>query len=80
MKPTATSSHLWSSICKPFDSDQTIHHSRIEQSGTGCRPVAPRKSLRSRFAACLGIVCALVIGGLIMIIGGFPDDDPWSPY
>lgn len=80
MKPTETSSHLSLSLSKRFNSDQTIHHYRIEQSGTGCRPVAPRKSLRSRFAACLGIICAVVIGGLIMLIGGFPDEDPWSPY
>jgi hypothetical protein len=81
IKPIATSSDVsMSPLDDQVNRDQTIHHSLIDQSRAGRRPVAARKPLRRRFAACLGIVCAVAIGSLINLIGGFPDEDPWSPY
>ena len=79
MKAIANSSHVSMS---PSDDqvyrDPTMHHALVDQ--TGCRSVALRKSLRNRLRAGLGIICAVALGSLITLIGGFPDEDPWSPY
>ena len=50
------------------------------RSQTVGHPNVVRKPLLSRVAVALGIICAVAIGGLITLIGGFPDEDPWSPY
>ena len=81
MKATATSADVsMSPLDDQVSRDQTIHHSLIDQSRAERRPVASRKPLLSRVAVLLGLISAVSVGLLITLIGGFPDEDPWSPY
>ena len=50
------------------------------RSRTAGHPDVVRKPVLSRVAFALALISAVSLGLLIKLIGGFRDQDSWSPY
>ncbi len=50
------------------------------RSRTVGHPDVVRKPVLSRVTFALALISAVSLGLLIKLIGGFRDQDPWSPY
>lgn len=81
MVANVTTSHdPMSPNCHHIDPGHAFDGRLDHRSQTVGHPNVVRKPLLSRVAVALGLISAVLVGLLITLIGGFPDEDPWSPY